>query len=70
MKKKICEFCGEPLNKNDIFCRGCGAKIDNNEEVKDAVIEGEKSKNTTFITSIIVLLLLVIVIAGLFILLR
>ena len=55
MKKRVCEFCGEPLSKSDIFCKGCGAKINNDEIVKDAIIEGEKKdSNTGFILSIII----------------
>lgn len=71
MKKKVCEFCGGPISKNDIFCRGCGAKIDNNEEIKDAIIEGgNKKENNTFILEIIIILLIIIAFFGLFFLFK
>ena len=67
LKKRVCEFCGEPLSKSDIFCRGCGAKVSGDEIVKDAIIEGEKKdSNTGFILSIIIIILVIIVLGGLF----
>ena len=71
MNKQFCKFCGEQLDKSDIFCKECGAKVEKDEEIKDAVIDGEKNKqSSTFIISVIVILLLVIVIAGAFLILK
>jgi len=72
MNKNICQFCGEKINKSDIFCKGCGAKIEKDEEVKDAIIENDKTKkDTKYLWSMIILLLLaIIVISGLIIILK
>jgi len=68
MKKKVCEFCGASISRNDIFCRGCGTKVNNNEIIKDAVIEGENKNNNNsgFILGIIVSILAIMVLLGLF----
>ena len=72
MSKNICQFCGERIDKNDIFCKGCGAKIEKDEEVKDAIIENDKSKkDTKYLWSMIILLLLaIVIISGLIIILK
>ena len=63
MSKKVCQFCGESINKSDIFCKGCGAKVDIDEDIVDAVIEKDKTtkKDTNYLLSIMVILLLIIV---------
>ena len=64
MSKDVCKFCGEEINTNDKFCNGCGAKIEKNEEIVDAVIEKDKTtkKDTDYLKMLILLLLIVIVI--------
>ncbi len=66
-----CEFCGKQISKSDIFCKSCGNKVNELDEVKDAIIdEGHvRKENSTFILVIIVTLLLVIVSFGLYYLL-
>ena len=66
-----CEFCGKQISKRDIFCKSCGNKVNELDEVKDAIIdEGHvRKENSTFILVIIVTLLLVIVSFGLYYLL-
>ena len=68
MRKRKCEFCGEKLNKDDVFCKNCGNEIRNEDVVKDAIIE-DPNKNNTFILSIIVMLLIFIIGLGLYYLL-
>ena len=72
MRGKKCEFCGEPISKDDIFCKGCGAKVNKKEVIKDAVIEGEKNSfnNTNFIMGIIVIILILMVLLGLFFIIK
>lgn len=65
MKARKCEFCGEKLNKNSTFCKNCGNKVDNNKEVKEAVID-EGTKQSHFLLTIIVVLLAIIVGLGLY----
>lgn len=63
MKKRKCEFCGKSISSEDIFCKGCGNKIVD-EEVKDAVIDDRPREGSGFYLAIIVFLLLVIVSLG------
>ena len=34
-----CEFCGKQISKSDIFCKSCGNKVNELDEVKDAIID-------------------------------
>ncbi len=72
MNKDTCKFCGEKLDNSDIFCKGCGAKIEKDEEIIDAVISNDKSKkDTKYLWFMIILLLLAIaIISGLIIILK
>ena len=60
MKKKKCELCGKTIDEGDIFCKGCGNPIKDDEEVKEAVIDKKKESSTFYIVVIIILLLLII----------
>lgn len=67
MKKRTCEFCGKKLDKNDIFCKSCGNKVEKDEEVKDAVIEDpNKVANSNFLLIVIIILLIVMVGLGIY----
>ena len=70
MSRDICKFCGERINKGDKFCNGCGAKIEKDEEIVDAIIEKDKTikKDTNYLKFLILILLIaVVVISGLLI---
>ncbi len=71
MSKKVCKFCGEKIDKDDIFCKGCGAEIQKDEEIIDAIIEKDKTskKDTNYLLFIIVVLLLIIAIVSGFLIL-
>lgn len=64
MSKNICKFCGESINKNDKFCNGCGAKIEKDEEIQDAIIEKDKTskKDTNYLLVLILILIVAIVV--------
>ena len=59
-----CKFCGEEISKNDIFCISCGAKIEKDEEIVDAIINKDKTtkKDTNYLKVLILLLLVAIVV--------
>ena len=70
MSKNVCKFCGETINSTDKFCNGCGAKIEKDEEIVDAVIEKDKTikKDTNYLkTLILILLVAIVIISGLLI---
>ena len=64
MRRK-CEFCGEEIEEDELFCKGCGNPINNSKEVKDAVIDNKK-ENNNFVAVIIIILLILIIIGGFF----
>lgn len=66
MRKRKCEFCGNTLDNGDAFCKGCGNPVKNNEEVVEAVVEGNKKESSTFWIVLIILILVVIICFGLF----
>lgn len=68
MRKRKCEFCGNSIDSGDIFCKGCGKKVADDDIVKDAIIEedGKKVESNTFILVIIILILLGMVALGLY----
>ncbi len=51
MKSRRCEFCGDPINKGDTFCKSCGNSIKRNEIVKDAMIDDPNKKTNIEIDS-------------------
>lgn len=71
MRRK-CEFCGEIIEKDDLFCKSCGNEVKYDNVVEDAVIEdpNKKKQDSTFILSVVVLLLLIIVSLGAYYLLK
>ena len=70
MSKKVCQFCGEDINKSDIFCKGCGAKLPKDEVIMDAIIDKDNTtkKDTNYLLYLLVILLIIIlVVTGLII---
>lgn len=51
MNRKKCEFCGEPINRNDTFCKSCGNSIKNSKNVQDAIIDDPKGTKSININS-------------------
>ena len=49
MKNKVryCDLCGEKLDPNDKFCKGCGNVNIKDKDAPDAIIEDPKGGSTT-----------------------
>ena len=69
MKKqgRICEMCGERINKDDKFCKSCGNVFINDKDAKEAIIDDPNKEKKPFeisdnvIYGILVLLAIVLV---------
>ena len=66
MNRKKCEFCGEPISRNDTFCKSCGNSI-KNKSVQDAIIDDPKGTNNININNQYIKIILIVLAILLFI---
>ena len=43
---KICPRCGKEISKEDTYCKSCGAKLEDDENIVDAVVKEAPAEET------------------------
>lgn len=45
---RVCEFCGERLDRNDTFCKACGNVFIKDKDAKEAIIDDPNGNKKEF----------------------